>query len=154
MKIEISNFGKWQQSLTIKMAVLVFLGLLFLIPLEMIKSVILERQKNSDSVTSDISGQWAISQVVAGPVLNIPVRSVSKNKDEKAFVRTWHILPEKLEINGEIFPEIRHRGIYKAVVYDSHLEFSGEFALPGSYNNPDYEILWKEAYYTMGITDN
>jgi len=154
MKIEISNNGKWHQSLTIKMGVLVFLGLLFLIPLEMIKSVILERQKNSDKVRSEISDQWALRQYVTGPILNIPVKTIPKNKEEKVSFQTWHILPEQLEIKGEIIPEIRHRGIYKAVVYDSHLELTGEFFIPESYNIQDYDILWKEAYYTLGITDN
>ena len=154
MKIEISNNGKWSQSLTIKMGVLVFLGLLFLIPLEMIKSVILERQKNSDKVRSEISDQWALRQYVTGPILNIPVKTIPKDKEEKVSFQTWHILPEQLDIKGEIIPEIRHRGIYKAVVYDSHLSLTGEFIIPESFNIQDYDILWKEAYYTLGITDN
>lgn len=154
MKIEISNNSKWHQSLTIKMGLLVFLGLLFLIPMEMIKSVILERQKNAEKVRSEISDQWAVRQIVTGPVLSVPVRTVSKIKDEKPSVMVWHILPEQLEIKGDISPEIRHRGIYKAVVYDSRLDFSGKFIIPDSYNTPEYEILWKEAYYTLGISDN
>jgi inner membrane protein len=154
MKIEISNISKWHASLTLKMGVLVFLGLLFLIPLEMIKSVINERQKNSEKVRSEISDQWAVRQVVSGPVLNIPVRTVPKNKEEKAFQQILHILPEQLEINGEINPEIRHRGIYKAVVYDSHIDLTGEFIIPEPESFQEYEFLWKEAYYTLGISDN
>jgi inner membrane protein len=154
MKIEISNIGKWHQSLTIKMMVLAFLGLLFIIPLEMIKSVILERQKNSESVRSEISDQWAVRQYVTGPVLNIPIRPTPKNKDEMVSVQIWHILPEQLEIKGKIDPEIRHRGIYKAVVYNSNFEFTGDFLIPDLPDSHDYEILWKEAYYTLGITDN
>jgi inner membrane protein len=154
MKIEISNTGKWHQSLTIKMGILVFLGILFLIPLEMIKSVINERQKNSESVRSEISDQWALRQFVSGPVLNIPVKSIPKSKEEKASLMIWHILPEHLQITGEIVPQIRHRGIYKAVVYDSRLVFSGDFVMPESFQKQENEILWKEAYYTMGISDN
>jgi inner membrane protein len=154
MKIEISNIGKWHQSLTIKIGMLLFLGLLFLIPLEMIKLVILERQKNSESVRSEISDQWALRQYVTGPVLNIPVKTIPKNKDEMVSVQTWHILPEQLEIKGNIDPEIRHRGIYKAVVYNSHFDIKGDFLIPELADNHDYEILWKEAYYTLGITDN
>jgi inner membrane protein len=154
MKIEISNNSKWNASLTIKMAVLAFLGILFLIPLQMIILVINERQKNSEKVRSEISSQWAIRQVVSGPVLNVPVKSVPKNKEEAVVSRIWHILPEQLEIKGEINPEIRHRGIYKAVVYDSQLDFTGEFIIPEADNYQNTEILWNEAYYTIGITDN
>ena len=40
MKIEITNQNKWHQSLTIKLALLAILGLLLLIPLQMIKEII------------------------------------------------------------------------------------------------------------------
>jgi inner membrane protein len=154
MKIEISNYSKWHQSLTIKMGMLVFLGILFLIPLELIMSVILERQTNSEKVRSEISDQWAMKQIITGPILNIPVKTILKNKAENVFFHTWHILPENLEIKGEIIPEIRHRGIYKAAIYDSKLDISGDFIIPDTYNMQDFEILWKEAYYTLGISDN
>ena len=39
MKIEITNQGKWHESLTFKLGVLAFMGILLLIPLEMIKIV-------------------------------------------------------------------------------------------------------------------
>ena len=44
MKIEITNQNLWHQSLTVKLALLAFLGLIFLIPLEMIKEIIMERK--------------------------------------------------------------------------------------------------------------
>ena len=72
MKIEIDDNKKWQHSLTIKMMLLAFLGLFLLIPLEMIKSIIRERQKNSEDVKKEIAFQWAGQQVISGPVLNIP----------------------------------------------------------------------------------
>jgi hypothetical protein len=50
MKIEISDNKKWQYSLTIKMVLLAILGVFLLVPLEMIKSIIRERQKNCFSV--------------------------------------------------------------------------------------------------------
>ena len=41
MKIEITDQGKWYRSLTLKLALLGFLGLFLLIPLQMIKEIIL-----------------------------------------------------------------------------------------------------------------
>ena len=83
MKIEITNQSKWHQSLTLKLALLAFLGLLFLIPLQMIKEIIMERQLNGEKVKKEISDQWAAKQCFAGPVLNIPVRTIPSEKDEK-----------------------------------------------------------------------
>jgi len=154
MKIEITNHGKWHQSLTLKLALLAFLGLVLLIPLQMIKEIINERQLNGEKVKKEISDQWATSQVFAGPVLNIPVRTIPTEKDEKAVVRIWHILPENLEISGDIKPEIRYRGIYQSVVYESVLKVKGSFILPETNSLNNYEILWNDAYYTAGISDN
>jgi inner membrane protein len=154
MKIEITNQAKWHQSITLKLGLLAFLGLLFLIPLQLIKEVIMERQAKGEKVMKEISDQWAAKQCFAGPVLNIPVRTVPTEKDEKSVTRIWHILPENLQIKGEIKPEIRYRGIYKSVVYDSEIQIEGELILPDAYELNNYEILWDEAYYTAGISDN
>jgi inner membrane protein len=154
MKIEITNQGRWNQSITLKLALLAFLGLIFLIPLQMIKQVIIERQSNGDKVIKEISDQWAAKQCFAGPVLNIPVRTIPSEKDEKSVTKILHILPENLEINGNIKPEIRYRGIYQAVVYDSEIEIKGQLIIPEEDALKNYEVLWHEAYYTIGISDN
>jgi inner membrane protein len=154
MKIEITNHGKWHQSLTLKLALLAFMSIVFMIPLEMIKSIINERLANADKVKIEISNQWAARQTVAGPVLNIPVRTVPAEKDEKPTVSIWHLLPETLDITGKINPEIRYRGIYQSVVYGSELTMKGEFILPEKNIPVNGDILWAEAYFTMGISDN
>jgi inner membrane protein len=154
MKIEITNQDRWHQSITLKLALLAFLGLLFLIPLQLIKEVIMERQSNGEKVIKEISDQWAAKQCFAGPVLNIPVKTIPTEKDEKSVTKIWHILPENLEIKGDIRPEIRYRGIYQAVVYDSDIEINGQLILPERESLKNYEVLWNEAYYTVGISDN
>jgi inner membrane protein len=154
MKIEITNQEKWHQSLTLKLALLAFIGLLFLIPLEMIKLVIKERQSKAEEVKKEISKQWAEKQFLAGPVLNIPLKTIPTEKDEKSRTEIWHILPESLDITGNIIPEIRYRGIFQSVVYESDLQQTGEFIIPDISKMSNYEILWNESYYTVGITDN
>jgi inner membrane protein len=154
MKIEISNLNKWHQSLTVKLALLAILGLVLLVPLQMIKEIITERQVNAEKVKKEISDQWAAKQCFSGPVINIPVRTVPSEKDEKPITRLWHILPENLNITGIINPEIRYRGIYQSVVYDSELKIKGYFSIPAEDVLKNYEVLWNEAYYTAGISDN
>ena len=154
MKIEITNQNKWHQSLTIKLALLAILGLLLLIPLQMIKEIIMERQLNAEKVKKEISDQWAAKQCFSGPVINIPVRTIPAEKDEKSITSLWHILPESLNITGIIKPEIRYRGIYQSVVYDSELKIKGYFIIPAEGILKNYEVLWNEAYYTVGISDN
>jgi inner membrane protein len=154
MKIEITNQNKWHQSMTVKLALLAILGLLLLVPLQMIKQIILERQLNAEKVEKEISDQWAAEQCFSGPVINIPVRTIPSEKDEKSITRLWHILPENLNVTGIIKPEIRYRGIYQSVVYDSELKIKGYFIIPVKDVLKGYEVFWNEAYYTTGISDN
>jgi inner membrane protein len=154
MKIEINDTKKMQHSFTFKMVLLGFLGLFLLIPLEMIKSIISERQKNSDDVKKEIALQWAGKQVISGPVLNIPVLVFPSKKDAEPYKSVFHIMPETLSVNGDIQTEKRHRSIYQAVVFTAGLNISGDFIIPEMITGEKNEILWKEAYYTMGISDN
>jgi inner membrane protein len=154
MKIEINDTKKMQHSFTLKIVLLAFLGLFLLIPLEMIKSIIRERQKNSDDVKKEIAFQWAGQQVITGPVLNIPVLVFPSKKDAEPYKSVFHIMPETLSVKGDIQTEKRHRSIYQAVVYTAGLTISGDFIIPEMTTGEKNEILWKEAYYTMGISDN
>jgi inner membrane protein len=154
MKIEITNQNKWHWSLTLKLALLAILGMMFLIPLELVKEVILERQKNAEKVKKEISDQWASKQTLTGPVLNIPVTMVPTENDEKPVNKVWHILPESLSVSGSLKPEIRYRGIYRSVLYESVLKVSGYFVIPPENYLKGYNFHLDDAYYTAGITDN
>lgn len=154
MKIEINDTKKMQHSFTLKIVLLAFLGLFLLIPLEMIQSIIRERQKNSENVKKEIALQWAGPQVISGPVLNIPVLVYPSKKDAEPYKSVFHIMPEMLSVNGDIQTEKRHRSIYQAVVFTAGLNISGGFIIPEMNTGEKNEILWKEAYYTMGISDN
>jgi inner membrane protein len=154
MKSDSTENVKWSQSVTVKIIVLTVSGLLLLIPLVMIQSIIKERQKSSEDVKKEISLQWAGQQTISGPVLNIPVVVFSDKKDSEYLKIIYHILPENLLIKGEIKTEKRHRSIYQAVVYNSSLNLSGDFVIPVINPGTRYEILYDEAYYSLGISDN
>ncbi len=154
MKIEIDENKKWQHSLTLKMVLLAFLGLFLLIPLQMIIIIIKERQKTSEDVKKEIAFQWAGQQNITGPILNIPVRIFPSKKDADPYVSVFHIMPETLKVRGEIQTEKRHKSIYQAVVYTADLKITGNFVLPEINTGEKSDILWKDAYYTAGISDN
>lgn len=154
MKIEISDNKQWQHSLTIKIILLAFLGIFLLAPLEMIKSIIKERQANSENVKKEIAFQWAGQQTISGPVLNIPLRIYPSKKDAEPYKSIFHLMPETLNIKGDVLTEKRHRSIYQAVVYTADMHLSGEFVIPEIKTGDRSEILWKESYFTMGISDN
>jgi inner membrane protein len=156
MTTEKDNQVKWYETMTVKMFLLGTMAILFLIPLQLIKMVIRERENSSNAVKLEITEQWGRRQTITGPVLNIPVYRTLGYENEvkgKPDRKVWHILPDELNVIGSIDPEIRGRGIYETVIYTSHLAISGKFGIPDRIKK-DYTISYEEAYLSMGISDN
>lgn len=153
MENDLFNSEKWYQSVTLKLVVLGFLGLLLLIPLEMIKGVIRDRAGNAESARKEISSSWAGSQVITGPVLNVPGTKLV-SEDGKYVSTVLHILPDDLQVTGNLSPEKRYRGIYETVVYDSELHLSGTFTVTQYDGLNGFTYQWDKAYLTMGVSDN
>ena len=156
MKNENKNDVKWYETLTFKMALLGIMAIMFLVPLQLIKIVITERAENSRNVQAQISEEWGKPQTITGPFLNIPVTRIISTPEGKINTTesVWHIVPESLEINGELYPQIRYKGIYESVIYESDLKLSGAFEISGQQKASNLEINWEEAYYSLGISDN
>ena len=153
MENETVKQEKWYQSITVKMVLLAIMGLMLLIPLVLIMEVIRERAQNADAARLEIGALWASAQTVTGPVLNVPGTKII-GEDGRYVTTTMHILPDDLTVNGVLMPEIRYRGIYETVVYDSDLEISGSFSLTGYEHLNDYTWQWDKAYVSLGVSDN
>ena len=66
-----------------------------------------------------------------------------------------HFLPENLEINASVKPEMKYRGIFETVVYRSVIQIKGNFApLDWSQAQVDEAIILKElGSLSVGIPD-
>lgn len=157
----LDRFNNWlQESITIKLLSIGFLLLILLIPLSWIDSLINERQYRSEEVLADITSKWSGKQIISGPVIVLPYKytEVIKEKGEEPrtieYTRQAFFLPENLTINGSVRPQILHRGIYEAAVYEASLSIDASW----SKQDPpapkiDGQILWSEAYMVLGISD-
>lgn len=146
-----------RNSITVKMVSIGILILILLIPSTMIQSLIHERQYTSEAAVNEVSNKWGNEQVITGPILVVPFRSLVKN-DRGEFITTTdyaYFLPGELHITGNVFPEKRKRGIYEIIVYNSKLSISGNFPKPdfSSWEIPATDILWKDAFVCVGIPD-
>ncbi len=150
-----------KESITIKLMSIGFLVIILLIPSAWIESLIVERQSRAESVIREISGKWSGEQTIVGPILVIPFikrEKIDKGKDgieirewtEKAF-----FLPEKLDVTGKVDPQILHRGIFEAAVYESELDLAANFTAPDfkKLNIAEADVLWKESYLILGLND-
>ena len=152
----IDRINSWlKNSISLKLFVITILMLLLLIPASMIKSVIHERESLSNQAIIEVSNKWAGSQQINGPIVSIPLIYEYKDEDKTYETTKYiHILPEELNIDGNISPEKLKRGIYEVVVYKSKLALSGKFLLNKDIDRNNLkEIKYDQAFLTIGISD-
>jgi inner membrane protein len=146
-----------RNSATIKILSIGIIVLILLIPTSMISSVMREREYRKDSVVQEISQKWGNSQTLTGPFITIPYKVFYKDEKDRLKYNLHHlyILPEALNISGELDPEVRYRSLYEAVLYNARLKVNGRFTLP-SLEQSDInaeDILWDKAVFSIGISD-
>ncbi len=145
----------WQKNkLVIKSFFIAFLVLALLIPTFLIMYLVNDRKDRKQEVTKEISNKWSAAQTVTGPYIIIPYTGTGANNiPEKKYI---YLLPEQLDINGIIEPEIRSRSIYKVPVFTAKpLVLKGKFlnnSLASLAVNP-VSIKWNEAKLCIGIDD-
>jgi inner membrane protein len=153
--------NKMRNSISIRLIVIGFLIILFLIPISLISDLVYERQNRKREAVDEVSNSWGYPQTIVAPYLSVPYWEYIKTTDEKGFdkiIKTKQIayfLPLDLQISGSISPEIRYRGIYNVVVYNAKLNFTGQF------DRADFEqwkidkanIIWDEARINIGMND-
>jgi len=157
-KSSFEGLNSWiRNSIIVKLFATGFLILILLIPTYMIRSLIHERENRRYNTIEEISSKWGREQTIAGPIVTVPYGIYSKDKGEKVLksVKYAHFLPDELNIDGNISPDIRYRGIYETVVYKSDLKFTGKFPSPNfkDFNIPDDNIIWEDAFISLGIPD-
>jgi inner membrane protein len=139
--------------------------LLLLIPSGMIQYLISERQSRETEAIQEVSSKWGNSQSFIGPILKVPFYQENKiekinTKGEKQIeidkkIEYAYFLPNKLVIEGELFPEKRNRGIFDVAVYRSKMRFSGDFSeiqLQNMNILPE-NVIWKDTKILLTLTD-
>ena len=149
-------------SILFKLGLIGFLTLLLLIPSFMVQDLITERQNRQQEVIREISDKWSGSQLVQGPILVLPYKTTVMEKDSdtqksgsREIMTNIYILPEILNISSKANPELLHRGIFDAVVYNSQIKVSGTFSqleLKKSGIDPAM-IQWEQAKVDIGLSD-
>ncbi|WP_406683339.1 cell envelope integrity protein CreD [Seonamhaeicola sp. MEBiC1930] len=154
-----NKFGHWlKTSITARMLMIGFLTLVLLIPLFFIQELIRERSHRQTEAIEEINNQWGKQVLIYGPILKVPYRvfkekTVTDKKTKKSYVelikeiRIAYFFPENININSNINPETKNRGIYTTAVYNSDIKMSGTFVKPdfSEIEVDDKNILWDKA---------
>ncbi|NDW11475.1 cell envelope integrity protein CreD [Bacteroides sp. 214] len=155
MEAKEKKMEKLSQSITVKLIVVCVLTLLLLIPTAMIESLISERKQRSEETVEKINNKWSRAQVLCAPVLSIPFTTthVDANGTVTHNNHLYHITPETLNVDATLFPEERHYGIYKTILYKSELTLNGAFDIPELPSEYNGVLHWHKAYIRLGFSD-
>ena len=137
------------------------LAILLQFPVSMIAGLIAERQQRRDDAVEEVGAKWGRAQALTGPVLTVPYtyrwqeQTAEGKTIEKTAVRTALILPDRLQVKGDLATAIRSRGIFSVPVYGLKLDVAGEFSAADfrEIGVPVNDIDWDHAELVIGISD-
>ena len=124
----------------------------FFIPQLLLKNLVSERKSTESDAESEVFEKWAGPQTVTGPVIKVDYSWV-EGKDEKKEYRTKVILPELLDVKGDVKTKHLKRGIYDFSVYETALDITGQFKLPKDFEKlqGDYEWHFEKVKIVVGL---
>lgn len=123
----------------------------FLIPQFLIRNLVSERKSTEGAAESEVFEKWGGTQTLAGPFVEITYSADSTSKDRFIMV----LLPEKLDISGDVNTRALKRGIYDFTVYETALDLNGQFKLPKDFDKNIRNKVWhfEEARIVVNITN-
>lgn len=147
-----------------KLAMTILLGLLLSIPLFATYLLVYDRESQSQIARTSIVEGWGGQQSLAGPFLVIPFsRTVTRDTLESGRTvrrteleeKLLFVAPTRSAVRTRIDAERRHRSIYEAVVYRSHVQIAGQFRLPdfAALNISPDSLRLADAEIRMGISN-
>jgi inner membrane protein len=150
--MEIKSLEKTKNTnIYIKIGLIVFLFVILIIPISMTISLIEERQSLQQNVFREIGDSWGKEQTIVSPVICVPYSTIEVVNDKKQTINhLLYITPETIQVNSDVNSEIRKKGIFNCIVYQSDVEIKGNFKT----NIQDIQnIQWDQATIITGITD-
>jgi inner membrane protein len=133
------KFRNFTSSGGFKIAVLVILIFILLIPVSMVRSLISERSHRSNEAEREIMEAWGSQFKLYGPVVRIPVvertevRTKTEKEGEKIEIITQNytlwITPNNVDISADFSAQKKRRGIFSVALFSGDLSLSGSFNL-------------------------
>ena len=144
------------QGATFKVLGIAALALMMLIPLAQVNSLVGEREGRAREATQKIAERWGAQQLVAAPVLVVPVRrQVQHDKEWTTVEERMYVLADRASVTGKLAPELRRYGIYETAVYTAELDVEGRFSAAdvAALATPGVEPQWQRAELRVPVAD-
>jgi inner membrane protein len=149
----------------LKIASILVLTILLLIPMVRIQELIRERQALRDGVVQDIARSAAYAQSLTGPLLIVPysrkLHEQQLDASQKPVTVTREVagelrlLPATLDVGGRLDTDERRRGIYKARIFNADMKLQGRFSIPANYGieSEVESYTFGTPHLALGISD-
>ncbi|QFT78077.1 cell envelope integrity protein CreD [Erythrobacter sp. THAF29] len=155
-----------ERSPGVKLLLAGLVGGALIIPLLMVYWLVSDRQHQARVAQASITAGWAGPQTVSGPMLVLPYtvtretrevvdgRTVTKRTESEQLL---YIAPSRQDLQTEIDPEVRSRGIiHQSVVYDAAINGSARFVVPEDLDRlgiEENQLELDEAFLQLPISD-
>lgn len=128
------------------------LTIFLLVPALSVNLLVMDREARQKEAFSEVGSKWGSTQTVSGPILSIPFNIITNGATSVGYV---NVLPDELDISGNIEPQMLKRGIYDIAVYNTKLKVKGEFSLSSlkQISTPLSGLDWNKVTLALGIPD-
>lgn len=142
-----ANFSVNTDMIFVKVIVVAVLMVIMLFPINLIQSLIEEREASQKAVQDEISQKIGGVQRIMGPVLVLPYYT------ETGRISYSYYLPDNYYVDGDIKTDERKRTLYKSLIYQSNLHIGGKFSLPDheKLNIKAEQVKWEDAFVLLGV---
>jgi inner membrane protein len=142
--------------ITFKLAMILFLMLVLLIPKFALLSLVEERQDYYNQVNEEVAKGWGSQQIISSPVLAIPYYRKTKeaNGVESTVEDLFVVAADQCTIEGDLITTTKQRSIYEVLLYKSSQKITGYFSIK-SFEAADIpkDMMFSKAFIAMGIND-
>ena len=125
-----------------KILTILFLGALQAVALQLIHGIVVERQARQQEVEAGIAAGVGGRQTLVGPLLLalvrdpppvIPAQAGKPATVGASTIRWLQVLPDTLDVTGEVEVRPRYRGIYRAQTFRLDGTWQGRFKVPARF---------------------
>ena len=128
--MNIEKNGREVLSVGLRLVLLGVMAVVLLLVSLLIYPLVGERMDSAEKAVESIAAPWGKQQVIGGPMLVVPY-AVSWEK-EQLVRKEMVFMADSLSISAAVAPEVRARGIYKALLYRAEATVDGSFSSPTS----------------------
>jgi inner membrane protein len=141
------------------------IGFVLMIPLMMVYWLVWDRQDQSNTAQAAINAGWGGSQVVAGPLVVVPYRTVEQQTEtvdgrtvtkSVEVERMLYISPVTNSVETEVKSDERRKSTYTSVLFEAAIDGKASFELPTDlprFGVTREQLLWDRAELRVGASD-